>query len=78
MRQTRNFRYTARGRPQSWHRCSCRELNFGVRFAFAIFDLLAMPDRLGISVVWGGMILLLKTSLPPEGVGQPPVQLSSF
>ncbi len=60
MRQTRNFRYTARGRPQSWHRCSCRELNFGGRFALAIFDLLAMPDRLGLSVVREKMIPLRK------------------
>ena len=35
------LRYTARGRPHSWQRFSRRELNFGVRFALAIFDLLA-------------------------------------
>jgi hypothetical protein len=37
----RNLRYTARGRPQIWHRDSFRELNFGVPFALAILDLLA-------------------------------------
>jgi hypothetical protein len=36
-----NFRYTARGRPHNWQRLSARVLNFGVRFALAIFDLLA-------------------------------------
>jgi hypothetical protein len=41
MRQMPNFWYTARGRPHSWHRFSRRVLNFGVRFALAIFDLLA-------------------------------------
>jgi hypothetical protein len=41
MRQMPNFWYTARGRPHSWQRFSRRELNFGVRFALAIFDLLA-------------------------------------
>jgi len=44
----------------------------------AIFDLLAMPDRLDLSVVCRELFLLLKTSLSPEGVGQPPAQLSSF
>jgi hypothetical protein len=41
MRQMPNFWYTARGRPHSWQRFSRRVLNFGVRFALAIFDLLA-------------------------------------
>ena len=39
-----NLRYTARGRPHSLQRDSRRELNFGVLFALAIFDLLA-TDR---------------------------------
>ena len=41
MRQMPNLRYTARGRPHSLQRLSRRVLNFGVRFALAIFDLLA-------------------------------------
>jgi hypothetical protein len=41
MRQMPNLRYTARGRPHRRQRFSARELNFGVRLAFAIFDLLA-------------------------------------
>jgi hypothetical protein len=41
MRQTPNLRYTARGRPHSLQRDSRRVENFGVRLAFAIFDLLA-------------------------------------
>jgi hypothetical protein len=41
MRQMPNLRYTARGRPHSRQRFSRRVLNFGVAFAFAIFDLLA-------------------------------------
>jgi hypothetical protein len=46
-----NFWYTARGRPQSWQRFSRRELNFGVRFALAIFDLLATAfDSLFLAV----------------------------
>jgi hypothetical protein len=36
-----NLRYTARGRPHNLQRFSIRVLNFGVRFALAIFDLLA-------------------------------------
>jgi hypothetical protein len=39
-----NLRYTARGRPQILHRDSRRDENFGTRWAFAIFDLLAMRD----------------------------------
>ena len=42
MRQMRNFRYTARGRPQSLQRDSRREENFGLRLALAILDLLAI------------------------------------
>jgi hypothetical protein len=49
MRQMPNLRYTARGRPQSRQRFSWRELNFGVAFALAIFDLLA--TEVGI-LVW--------------------------
>ena len=41
MRHVPNLRYTARGRPHSLQRDSRRVENFGVRFAFAIFDLLA-------------------------------------
>jgi hypothetical protein len=41
MRQMPNLRYTARGRPHKRQRFSARELNFGVRLALAIFDLLA-------------------------------------
>jgi hypothetical protein len=41
MRHKPNLRYTARGRPHSWQRDSRREVNFGVRLALAIFDLLA-------------------------------------
>ena len=44
IRQIPNLRYTARGRPQSPHRRSLREENFGVRSAFTIFALLAMPS----------------------------------
>lgn len=42
MRHTPNFRYTARGRPQSRHRRLSRVENFGFFKAFAIFDLLAI------------------------------------
>jgi hypothetical protein len=42
MRQILNLRYTARGRPHNWHRRSLRELNFGLRFAFSLFALLAI------------------------------------
>ena len=42
IRHTPNLRYTARGRPQSLHRRSIRDENFGFRSALAIFDLLAM------------------------------------
>ena len=42
IRQMPNFRYTARGRPQSRQRRTRRVENFGVRCAMAIFDLLAM------------------------------------
>jgi len=41
MRQIPNLRYTARGRPHSLQRDSRRVENFGLRFALAIFDLLA-------------------------------------
>ena len=41
MRHVPNLRYTARGRPHSLQRDSRRDENFGVRFAFAILDLLA-------------------------------------
>ena len=41
IRQMPNLRYTARGRPHSLHRRLSRVENFGVSFAFAIFDLLA-------------------------------------
>ncbi len=44
IRQVPNLRYTARGRPQSMHRCTFRVENFGGRFAAAIFDLLAILD----------------------------------
>src|SRR5690606_26780207 len=37
-----NLRYTALGRPHSWQRRSCRVLNFGLRFALAIFALVAI------------------------------------
>jgi len=47
MRQMPNFRYTARGRPQSRHRRTRRVENFGGRFAIAIFDLLAMQYSCG-------------------------------
>ena len=46
MRQMPNLRYTARGRPQSLQRELRRVENFGVIFAFAILDLLAIR-RLG-------------------------------
>jgi len=39
-----NFRYTPRGRPQRLQRNSVRELYFGLRFAFSIFALLAIPE----------------------------------
>jgi len=42
MRQTPNFRYTARGRPQILQRRTVRVENLGFRSAIAIFDLLAM------------------------------------
>jgi hypothetical protein len=42
MRQIPNFRYTARGRPQSRHRRFTRVENFGVFNALANFDLLAI------------------------------------
>jgi hypothetical protein len=70
MRQIRNLRYTARGLPQSWQRCSFRELNLGTRFAFAIFDLLAMPARLDLLVVWELNVLLpylVKSGARPIG-----------
>jgi len=41
MRQMPNLRYTARGRPQILQRRRSLVENFGVRFALAIFDLLA-------------------------------------
>jgi hypothetical protein len=41
-----NLRYTARGRPHNAQRCSIRELNFGLRFAFSIFALLAIQNLL--------------------------------
>lgn len=44
MRHSPNFRYTARGRPQSMHRCTFRVENFAGRFAEAILDLLAIGD----------------------------------
>jgi len=44
IRHVPNLRYTARGRPQSMHRCTFRVENFGGRFAAAIFDLLAILD----------------------------------
>jgi len=42
MRQVPNFRYTARGRPQSMQRRTTRVEYLGLRFAAAILDLLAM------------------------------------
>jgi hypothetical protein len=42
MRQIPNFRYTARGLPQSRHRRLTRVENFGVFSALANFDLLAI------------------------------------
>jgi len=42
-----NFRSTARGRPHNRQRFSRRVVNFGVRNAFAIFDLLAINLPLG-------------------------------
>src|SRR4051812_7419133 len=45
IRQIPNFLYTARGRPHSLQRFSRRVLNFGTRFALAIFDLLATEFR---------------------------------
>ena len=51
MRQILNLRYTARGRPHSSHRRSVRLLNFGVRFALAIFDLLATVETLHKGIV---------------------------
>lgn len=42
MRHIPNFRYTARGRPQSRQRRTNRVLNFGGRCALMIFDLLAI------------------------------------
>ena len=33
-----------RERPHSWHRLFLRTLNFGLRFALAIMDFLAMSD----------------------------------
>jgi len=48
IRHRPNFRYTARGRPQSMQRCTFRVENFGGLFAAAIFDLLAMsPSNSG-------------------------------
>ena len=44
IRHKPNLRYTLRGRPQKLQRFSLRELNLGVRFALAIFDLLATSD----------------------------------
>jgi hypothetical protein len=41
IRQMLNFRYTARGRPQSRHRLLRRVENLGSRSDFAILDLLA-------------------------------------
>jgi hypothetical protein len=46
MRHSLNLRYTARGRPHNAQRCSIRELNFGLRFAFSIFALLAIQNLL--------------------------------
>jgi hypothetical protein len=42
IRQVPNLRYTARGRPQSMQRRTARVEYLGLRFAAAIFDLLAM------------------------------------
>jgi len=47
IRQMPNFRSTARGRPHNRQRFSRRVVNFGVRNAFAIFDLLAINLPLG-------------------------------
>ena len=47
MRQVPNFRYTARGRPQSMQRRTIRVEYLGFRFAAAIFDLLAMVVSVG-------------------------------
>ncbi len=44
IRHKPNLRYTDLGRPQNLQRFSLRVLNFGVRFAFATFDLLATGD----------------------------------
>jgi hypothetical protein len=48
IRHKPNLRYTARGRPQILQRLSRRVENLGVRFAFAIFDLLATPGYLSV------------------------------
>ena len=49
IRQIWNLRYTARGRPQSWHRRSMRLLNFGFLAAFAMWALLAILESLGLN-----------------------------
>jgi hypothetical protein len=54
IRHKPNLRYTERGRPQNLQRFSLRLLNFGGRFALAIFDLLAtgdFPALFGVYVV---------------------------
>ena len=54
IRQIPNLRYTARGRPQNLQRFSCRVLNFGLRTALAIFDLLATGRFPVVGVGTGG------------------------
>src|SRR3954454_3641520 len=49
MRQMPNLRYTARGRPQSWHRRLRRVEYLGVSLAFAILDLLATKLSLDLA-----------------------------
>jgi hypothetical protein len=43
MRQSPNFRSTARDRPQRWQRRTVRTLNFGVRLARSIQQVFALP-----------------------------------
>jgi hypothetical protein len=54
IRHTPNLRYTARGRPQSLHRRTIREVNLGLRRAAAIFDLLAMQIPVRLTFVRAG------------------------
>lgn len=56
MRHVPNLRYTARGRPHNMHRRTARVENFGVFFAAAIFDLLAMDDPVSLFVLPSGPV----------------------